>query len=211
VLLAGCAGEPARPDNGVAVVRSTADDGFAGNLLERPYPKPAGAFTDTAGRPFDWSATKPVTIVFFGYTHCPDICNTVMADVASALRRVDPQVRRKVDVVFVTTDPARDTGPVIRRWLDAFDPAFVGLTAPLPTIEKSAETLGVGLTGNTPAPRWWVRGRARHAAHRVRRHREGARRVDRGDTGRGAAPRHRASRRRDVSARRLPHPDSVGP
>jgi protein SCO1/2 len=149
-VLAGCAAAPSDTgpeQRGAAAVTTRDDDGYAGALLERPYAKPAGAFTDTAGRRFDWSATGPVTLVFFGYTHCPDICNTVMADVAAALRRVDPAVRAKVDVVFVTTDPARDTGPVMRRWLDAFDPTFVGVTAALPTIEAAARSLAVGLTG----------------------------------------------------------------
>jgi len=148
--LAGCAAAPAeqRKDGaaGAAVVSVRPDtDGYAGAVLDRPYRKPRGAFTDTSGRPFDWTRTKPVTIVFFGYTACPDVCNTVMADVAAALRRVEPSVRSRVDVVLVTTDPARDTPRVLRKWLDAFDPTFEGVTAPLPTIEAAASQLAVGL------------------------------------------------------------------
>ena len=66
-----------------------------------------------------------------------------MATLASAMLQLDAADRDNVQVVFVTTDPARDTGPVIRHWLDHFDPSFVGVTGPLPTIKKVAETLGV--------------------------------------------------------------------
>jgi protein SCO1/2 len=53
--------------------------------------------------------------------------------------------------VFVTTDPERDTAPVIREWLDRFDPTFTGLTATMPTIERAAAGLGVAVTGKEPA------------------------------------------------------------
>ena len=58
-------------------------------------------------------------MVFFGYTNCPDICRAVMANLASALTRLDEADRDDVEVVFVTTDPARDTAPVLRSYLDA--------------------------------------------------------------------------------------------
>lgn len=144
--LAAC-GTGSRP---VSVVSTPSDtDSYAGVLLDRPYARPGAGFTDTAGHPFDWSRTKPVTIVFFGYTHCPDECPTTMADLAAALRRVDPSVRAKVDVVFVTTDPARDTAAVIRAWLDRFDPTFIGLRADPPTTERAATQLGVALASPT--------------------------------------------------------------
>ena len=93
-------------------------------------PKPEFRLVDTAGRPYDLDAkTKgKVLLLYFGYTHCPDECPTSMADVATALRHVTPQVRSQVDVVFVTTDPWRDNEKVLRRWLDRFSPSFIGLT-----------------------------------------------------------------------------------
>ena len=54
------------------------------------------------------NADNDLTLVFFGYTHCPDICGIVMSTVASALNRLDAADRSRVDMVFVTTDPARD-------------------------------------------------------------------------------------------------------
>ena len=75
--------------------------------------KPSFQLLTTSGRPFDLAADThgQVTLVYFGYTHCPDECPTAMADVATALRHTDPAVAKQVDVVFVTTDPWRDTNP----------------------------------------------------------------------------------------------------
>ena len=87
-------------------------------------------------------AADGVTLVFFGYSHCPDICNVVLANLAppcAARRRrcgLDP-------VLFVTTDPARDTPTVVRDYLDRFDPAFDGLVAPVAHVEQAAKELHV--------------------------------------------------------------------
>jgi protein SCO1/2 len=66
-----------------------------------------------------------------------------MGTLASALLQLDDADRSHVQVVFVTTDPARDTGPVIRHWLDRFDPSFVGVTGPLARVVRAAEAMGV--------------------------------------------------------------------
>jgi protein SCO1/2 len=105
---------------------------------------PDTRLTDTDGKPYAITGTdKQLTLVFFGYTHCPDECPTTMATLASAMRQLDDADRGNVQVVFVTTDPSRDTGPVIRHWLDRFDPDFTGLTGPLPRILKLAQQVGV--------------------------------------------------------------------
>jgi protein SCO1 len=118
---------------------------FSGAVLHRPYHAPATELTDTQGKPFSLagSTDKRLTLVFFGYTHCPDECPTTMATLASAMLQLDDSDRANVQVVFVTTDPARDTRSVIRHWLDRFDSSFVGLTGPLATIKKVAEQVGV--------------------------------------------------------------------
>jgi protein SCO1/2 len=104
-----------------------------GGVLRPPDIEPALTLTDTAGTAYNVTRRNPgkVTLVFFGYTHCPDVCPTTMADIAQALRRTSPAVRSQVTVVFITVDPTRDSRPVLRRWLDGFDPAFVGLRGPL--------------------------------------------------------------------------------
>ena len=131
VALTGCA-------------KSSADT-FSGATLHQPYHVPATELTDTDGQPFSLAGSthKRLTLIFFGYTHCPDECPTTMATLASAVLQLDDADRKNVQVVFVTTDPARDTGPVIRHWLDHFSSSFVGLTGSLPTIKKVATDVGV--------------------------------------------------------------------
>jgi len=80
------------------------------------------------------------------------VCPTVMADVASALTKLDDSVRKQVQVLFITTDPARDTGPAMRKYLDRFDPSFVGLTGTLPSIKAVAEKVGVAVEGMKKLP-----------------------------------------------------------
>lgn len=113
---------------------SCASTGSAGpqvrGVIEDPPARlPRVVLTDTAGRPFDLAAGARgrLTYLYFGYTSCPDACPTQMAALAMALRGVPAEVRTRVLVAFVTTDPARDTPAVLRAWLDRFDPAFVGL------------------------------------------------------------------------------------
>jgi protein SCO1 len=106
---------------------------YRGAGLVPPQPRPAFTLTDTSGQPFAFqsaTAGQP-TLLYFGYTHCPDICPTTMADIAQAIGRLSPTQKAKVQVVFVTTDVKQDTGPVIQAWLSHFDPGlpnrFVGL------------------------------------------------------------------------------------
>ena len=103
---------------------------YHGGFVTPPLPKPKFTLTDTSGAPFDfWSETQRyVTLLFFGYTHCPDECPLHMANIASSLQQLPPEVRGQIKVVFVTTDPARDSAPELRAWLDNFDKGFIGLT-----------------------------------------------------------------------------------
>lgn len=149
--LAGCAPAQDPPTNAAGVlVRTTAAAGeLRGATLAEPYTLPALRFVDTAGRAVDLAAaaTTPVTLVFFGYTSCPDVCNAVLADVAAARRRLPADLQGRIGLLFVTVDPERDTPAVIRSYLERFDPSFRGLTADPPTIEAAASRLGIALTG----------------------------------------------------------------
>jgi protein SCO1/2 len=75
-----------------------------------------------------------------------------MATLASAMLQLDPADRAATQVVFVTTDPARDSGPVIRRWLDRFSSSFVGVTGPLSRITRVATDLGVPIAKGRRLP-----------------------------------------------------------
>ncbi len=101
-----------------------------GSVLPGPIHKAEFTLATTAGEPFDFRAETDgfVTLLFFGYTHCPDICPVHMANIAAVLRRLPPQTANRVKVVMVTVDPQRDTPERLRSWLDAFDRSFVGLT-----------------------------------------------------------------------------------
>jgi|ABSO01.1.fsa_nt_gi protein SCO1/2 len=104
-----------------------------------PRPKPDFTLTDTEGRPFAFrqATAGSVTLLFFGYTNCPDVCPVHMANIASALHKLPDAVARQVTVVFITTDPERDTPARIRAWLDHFDPRFIGLTGSQAAVDSA--------------------------------------------------------------------------
>ena len=143
VLLAGCGG-----------ASQSADAPFSGTRLNPPFEVSALPLTDTKGEPFSLvdDTDRPLTLVFFGYTNCPDICGVVMANLSTAMTRLTDAERDEVDVVYVTTDPARDTGPVLERYLDHVDPEFVGVTGDLTDIIDVALTFGVGVTQGDKLP-----------------------------------------------------------
>lgn len=70
---------------------------------------------------------KP-TLLFFGFTHCPDVCPTTLTRLSAAIKRLDEAQRDEVQVLFVSVDPARDTPDVMKRYTEAFGPQFIGLT-----------------------------------------------------------------------------------
>jgi len=123
---------------------STSDhDGYNGILLDQPYAVPHMDLTDTDGKPFDLAAQDKRTLVFFGYTNCPDICQVVMSTIASSLTRLSDAEKAKLQVVFVTTDPARDTEKVLRTYLDRFNPEFIGVTGSINSIDALGKPMGV--------------------------------------------------------------------
>jgi protein SCO1/2 len=141
---AGCASSTA---GGSAQAGASASPTFVphGAVPSVPVAKPAITLTDTTGAAYDLRARTrdKVTLVYFGYTNCADTCPTMMADIATALRKVGEPARDRVAVVFITTDPKRDTRPVLRRWLDKFDPGFAGLTGTQSQITLALRSIGL--------------------------------------------------------------------
>lgn len=128
---------------------------FAGHRLENPWRASDVALTDTSGSPYSLGrSTKdhPLTLVFFGYTHCPDFCPLVMNNIAAAFNRLDEDDRSKTGMVFVTSDPPRDTPSVLRTYLDGYNKSFVGLTGKLPAIMKVADSFHVYISDGTKLP-----------------------------------------------------------
>ena len=152
--LTGCGSTGTDASSPIAVVSSQDPNGLQGSTLDSPIAKPVGTLTDTAGKPFDLAtATKGrLLLLYFGYTNCPDVCPTTMADINVALTQVPAQVRNHTTVVFVTSDPARDTGPVLRHFLDRFDTSFVGLTGPVAKIDAMADSVGVSIEPPVKTP-----------------------------------------------------------
>ncbi len=145
-LLAGC-GSSAHPGSTAASTQASqgASDGLRG-LIPEPLPlKPSFTLTDTAGKPYDFAAATrgKLTYLFFGYTHCPDACPATMSDLSYAVRLQPAAIRRRIAVVFVTVDPVRDTGPVLRRWLDHYSRAFVGVRGTLAQIGEVEHEAGI--------------------------------------------------------------------
>jgi protein SCO1/2 len=120
-------------------------DGSESVLRELPYPleKPSFTFTDVDGRPYDFRRETEglVTLLFFGYTHCPDVCPVQMANVGAVLRDLPPETARRIEVVFVTTDPERDTPDRLRAWLGDIHPGIVGLRGPLEEVHAAEQSL----------------------------------------------------------------------
>jgi protein SCO1/2 len=124
---------------------------YRGGLVTPPLPKPAFVLTDTSGAPFDFRQKTDgyVTLLFFGYTYCPDQCPMHMANLGAALKKLPPAIAGQVKLVFVTTDPERDSPAVLRRWLDLFDRHFIGLTGTERAIEAVERAAGVPVAVKT--------------------------------------------------------------
>ncbi len=145
LAVSGCSGGQGDTGGVITGLTTNDDDGLYGSSLTKAYVVPDVSLDDTSGASYDLATDphKPLTLVFFGYTRCPDICQVVMSALASAMTRLDAEQRSSVDVVFVTTDPARDDEATLRKYLDRFDPGFIGLTGPLSKIIDLGTALGV--------------------------------------------------------------------
>jgi protein SCO1/2 len=119
----------------------------AATVLDRPFDKPDLVLTDTKGEKYDLvEETKGhPTLLYFGYTHCPDACPLTMSNIDIAMRQLPAAEREKLRVVFVTSDPQRDTPERLGAWLKQQNPSFIGLTGDFDTIEAGARTVGIYL------------------------------------------------------------------
>ena len=108
--------------------------------------------TDGAAYSLTEDTDKDLTLVFFGYTHCPDICGQAMATLAGTLARLDDEQKDRLDVVFVTTDPARDDEATVATYVDAFDPSIIGVTGDLDDIIEVGRSMAVGVDQGEKLP-----------------------------------------------------------
>jgi protein SCO1/2 len=103
---------------------------------------------DPSGRTRSLAEFKgKVVLISFGYTHCPDVCPTTLADQAKALRALGPDASR-VQVLFVTVDPKRDTAELLGNYVPAFDPTFIGLRGDEAATEQATKAFHVYAKAN---------------------------------------------------------------
>ncbi|AUG78759.1 hypothetical protein CFP65_3989 [Kitasatospora sp. MMS16-BH015] len=143
--LSACGSGGGSTDGAAKVVKETNNSPYQGTVLSKHFDKPDLVLNDTSGQPFDLrkqTAGHP-TLLFFGYTSCPDVCPTTMGDIGVAMSKLSPEEQKKIDVVFVSTDPVRDTPKVLRTWLDSMGKNFVGLTGDLTKVKAAAKPLGI--------------------------------------------------------------------
>jgi protein SCO1/2 len=150
LLLSAC-DKPA--DGGNQITLSSVQSPFANtDVTGLAYAKDF-ALTDHTGKPRTLADFKGKAVVlFFGYTQCPDVCPTTMAEMAAVMKELGP-LADKVQVLFVTIDPERDTQALLAQYIPAFDPRFLGLYGDLAATEKTAKEFKVfyqKVPGKTP-------------------------------------------------------------
>jgi protein SCO1 len=111
------------------------------------------ALTDHHGKATNLTTFKgKVVVLFFGYTHCPDVCPTTMSELAQAMKLLGKDADR-VQVLFVTLDPARDTPDVLAKYVPYFDPRFLGLSGSESQIADTARNFKISASKQAPDAR----------------------------------------------------------
>ncbi|HEV8149527.1 MAG TPA: SCO family protein [Gemmatimonadales bacterium] len=132
LAIAGCAARPRLEE-------------LRGPRMSPALPKPGFVLQNLDGSPFNFrSATRgSLTFLFFGYTNCPDVCPLQLSNLAWGIHQLPPEQARGIHVVFVSTDPARDTPERLRRWLAQFDSSFTAVTGTPAALELAQRTVGM--------------------------------------------------------------------
>lgn len=129
---------------GLTACSSAAADHYL-DLSDQPMPASDIELETVDGR--DWTfgdlADDRLTLLFFGYTSCPDVCPMTMAEINLALEEAETESGDLYDVVMVTTDPARDTGEQLGTWLERFDPDFQGVRGDIDATVEAAADYGI--------------------------------------------------------------------
>lgn len=94
-----------------------------------------------------------VTLIYFGYTFCPDVCPITLARLAGTLNRLDDAVRDDIQVLFISVDPERDTPEVVKRYTGAFGDEFIGITGDLAEIDALTNRMRVTYDHEEPNQR----------------------------------------------------------
>lgn len=127
-------------------------------ILPKSRELPTVQLTSTAGEQVQTQKlTKKWSLVFFGYTFCPDICPTTLAELRQLKKLLPEEAQENLQVLMVSVDPNRDTPEQLKLYLQYFDPEFIGLTGVLPDIQTLSNALSIPfIPGDTSKPRYTV-------------------------------------------------------
>lgn len=116
-----------------------------GRVVDPPFTIAADDLETTSGATYSLARNTDaeLTLVFFGYTRCPDICPAVLSSIASGLTKLTDAQRKQVELLFITTDPERDTGAELDEYVQRFDPSFQALTGDLDAIATVGKSIGI--------------------------------------------------------------------
>ncbi|MBN2500595.1 MAG: SCO family protein [Anaerolineales bacterium] len=127
----------------VAVQITNANYQYQGSLIDPPAPAFDIALQDTDGDLFQLSDhTGEVVLIFFGYTNCPDVCPTTLAEFKQVYENLGPDADR-VKFVYFSVDPERDTQERVGEFVNAFNPNFIGITGDEADLEPVWQAYGV--------------------------------------------------------------------
>lgn len=116
---------------------------YQGSLIDPPALAPDFELLDQHGQPYRLSDQKgKVVLVFFGYTHCPDVCPVTLTDFKQIKTQLGDQ-SKDVTFLFITADPERDTAEQLKKYLENFDSDFIGLTQERSLLEPVWKDYGV--------------------------------------------------------------------
>ena len=139
--LAGCSDKPGAESGQMLLTPATTtfkNSDVTGLGYARDF-----ALNDQDGKPRTLADFKgKAVVIFFGYTHCPDVCPTTMAEMAAVMKQLGPDAER-VQVLFVTLDPERDTPELLKHYVPAFDPRFIGLSGDMGATARVAKEFRV--------------------------------------------------------------------
>jgi protein SCO1 len=139
LALSACTGKPA-PFNAIDI---TGVQGYGTDFRLIDHTGKSRSLTEFRGK---------VVAIFFGFTHCPDVCPTTLADMRTVMSQLGPDAD-KLQVLFVSVDPKRDTTEVLSRYVPSFHPSFLGLTGSPEAVSKVARDFKIFVReqpGKTP-------------------------------------------------------------
>jgi protein SCO1/2 len=133
------------------VVLFSGTNQLSGSVIDPPSPASEIALNDLDGTPFHLADYRgKVVLLFFGYTYCPDVCPATMAELRAARALLNASQAERVQVVFITVDPARDTPQAIQEYVSRYDPTFIGLSGTPEQLSLVWKAYGVFVDYSTP-------------------------------------------------------------